>query len=62
VTTSGRADGAGLVAEPALAFAAGLADRLAVLDGRLYVESPRGGGTLVVAAIPLSAQAAEPRR
>jgi signal transduction histidine kinase len=32
----------------------GLADRLAVLDGRLRVESPADGGTLVVAAIPLS--------
>jgi signal transduction histidine kinase len=31
----------------------GLADRLAVLDGRLQVESPAGGGTLVDAAIPL---------
>jgi signal transduction histidine kinase len=46
-------DGSGLL---------GLADRLAVLHGRLYVESPRGGGTLVEAAIPLSVQAAEPRR
>jgi DNA-binding NarL/FixJ family response regulator/signal transduction histidine kinase len=34
----------------------GLADRLAVLDGRLDVESPADGGTLVVAAIPLTAQ------
>jgi signal transduction histidine kinase len=39
-----RAEGSGLV---------GLADRLAVLDGRLEVESPAGGGTLVDAAIPL---------
>ena len=28
-------------------------DRLAVLDGRLRVESPADGGTLVDAAIPL---------
>jgi signal transduction histidine kinase/ketosteroid isomerase-like protein len=39
-----RPEGSGLV---------GLADRLAVLDGRLRVESPAGGGTLVAAAIPL---------
>jgi PAS domain S-box-containing protein len=31
----------------------GLADRLAVLDGQLQVESPADGGTLVAAAIPL---------
>jgi len=39
-----RADGTGLV---------GLADRLAVLDGRLRVDSPPGQGTLVAADIPL---------
>jgi signal transduction histidine kinase len=39
-----RPDGTGLV---------GLADRLAVLDGELRVESPADGGTLVAAAIPL---------
>ena len=38
-----RLDGAGL---------GGLADRVAALDGRLQVESPSGGGTLVVANIP----------
>ena len=48
-----RPDGSGLV---------GLADRLAVLGGRLNVESPLGGGTVVAAAIPLSAQLAELRR
>jgi GAF domain-containing protein len=37
-------DGSGLI---------GLADRLAALDGRLRVESPVDGGTLVAAAIPL---------
>jgi signal transduction histidine kinase len=40
-----RPDGSGLL---------GLADRLAVLDGELRVESPAAGGTLVAAAIPLS--------
>ena len=32
----------------------GLADRLAALDGRLRVESPSDGGTLIAAAIPLA--------
>jgi signal transduction histidine kinase len=31
----------------------GLADRLAALDGRLRIESPADGGTLVAATIPL---------
>jgi signal transduction histidine kinase len=39
-----RPDGSGLL---------GLADRLAVLDGQLRVESPADGGTLVAAHIPL---------
>jgi signal transduction histidine kinase len=39
-----RQDGSGLQ---------GLRDRLAVLDGRLEIESPAGGGTLVTAAIPI---------
>jgi GAF domain-containing protein len=39
-----RPDGSGLV---------GLADRLAVLDGQLRVESPADGGTLVAAEIPI---------
>jgi signal transduction histidine kinase len=39
-----RPDGSGLV---------GLADRLAVLDGRLRVDSPADGGTLVAADIPV---------
>jgi len=38
-------DGTGLV---------GLSDRLAVLDGRLEVDSPPGGGTRLAAAIPLA--------
>jgi PAS domain S-box-containing protein len=40
-----RPDGSGLVR---------LADRLAVLDGRLRVESPLDGGTLVAADIPVA--------
>jgi signal transduction histidine kinase len=39
-----RPDGSGLL---------GLADRLAALDGQLRIESPEGGGTFVVADIPL---------
>jgi signal transduction histidine kinase len=39
-----RPEGSGLV---------GLADRVAALDGRLRVESPPSGGTLVSAVIPL---------
>jgi PAS domain S-box-containing protein len=41
-----RTDGSGLV---------GLADRLAALDGRLRIESPADGGTLVAAVIRLPA-------
>jgi PAS domain S-box-containing protein len=37
----------------------GLRDRLAALDGRLQVESPASGGTLVAAAIPIPASAIE---
>ena len=40
-----RPDGSGLV---------GLADRVAVLDGRLRVETPADGGTIVAADIPLA--------
>jgi signal transduction histidine kinase len=39
-----RTNGSGLL---------GLADRLAVLDGQLRVESPAGGGTLVAAEFAL---------
>jgi signal transduction histidine kinase len=35
----------------------GMEDRLAALDGRLTVESPPGGGTLVSASIPLRSSA-----
>ena len=31
----------------------GLADRMAVLGGRLHVESPAGAGTRVLAILPL---------
>ena len=34
----------------------GLADRVAVLDGSLRIESPRAGGTRVVAEIPLESK------
>jgi PAS domain S-box-containing protein len=43
-----RLDGSGFV---------GLADRLAVFDGQLRVESPADGGTLVAADIPIAAPA-----
>jgi PAS domain S-box-containing protein len=39
-----RTEGSGLI---------GVADRLAALDGRLRVDSPRDGGTLLAAEIPL---------
>ena len=39
-----RPEGGGLI---------GLADRLAVLDGQLRVESPADGGTMIAVAIPL---------
>jgi signal transduction histidine kinase len=47
-----RPDGSGLL---------GLADRLAAHHGRLRVESPAEGGTLVAAAIPISAATAVER-
>jgi signal transduction histidine kinase len=49
-----RDDGVG-GAKPGGSGLVGLADRLAVLDGRLRVESVAGGGTLVTADIPLPA-------
>ena len=45
-----RRDGSGLQ---------GLRDRLAALDGRLRIESPTDGGTLVTATIPIPASATE---
>jgi signal transduction histidine kinase len=47
-----RDDGIG-GARPGGSGFVGLADRLAVLDGQLRVESPTDGGTLVAADIPL---------
>jgi signal transduction histidine kinase len=47
-----RDDGVG-GAHPEGSGLLGLEDRLAVLDGRLEVESPAEGGTVVAAAIPL---------
>jgi signal transduction histidine kinase len=46
-----RDDGIG-GAQPGGSGLIGLADRLAVLDGSLRVESPAEGGTLIAAAIP----------
>ncbi|WP_196807472.1 GAF domain-containing protein [Candidatus Solirubrobacter pratensis] len=39
----------------------GLADRLAALDGTLDVETPAGGGTLIVATIPIPPSSAQSR-
>jgi signal transduction histidine kinase len=47
-----RDDGVG-GAQPGGSGLTGLADRLAAIDGRLRVESPAGGGTVVGAVIPL---------
>jgi signal transduction histidine kinase len=44
-----RPDGSGLL---------GVTDRLAALDGRLRLESPDDGGTLVEATIPVSGESA----
>ena len=48
-----RDDGIGGT-RPAGSGIVGLGDRLAALDGRLRVESPAHGGTVLAAAIPLS--------
>ena len=40
-------------AQPEGSGLVGLADRVAALDGRLRVESPENGGTLIAADIPL---------
>jgi len=48
-----RDDGVG-GARPEGSGFVGLADRLAVLDGELRVDSPTDGGTIVIAVIPLS--------
>jgi PAS domain S-box-containing protein len=47
-----RPDGSGLV---------GLTDRLAVLNGRLRVDSPAGRGTLVTATIPVREEEPQPQ-
>jgi PAS domain S-box-containing protein len=56
-----RDDGMG-GARPEGSGLTGLADRLAVLDGRLRVESPADGGTMVEATIPLPGSLAESPR
>ncbi|MDX6657185.1 MAG: hypothetical protein QOH62_1978, partial [Solirubrobacteraceae bacterium] len=38
----------------------GMADRLAVLDGQLRIESPADGGTLIAAEFPLTGQQTRP--
>jgi signal transduction histidine kinase len=48
-----RDDGVG-GAQPEGSGLVGLADRVAALDGRLQVETPSGGGTLITAAIPVA--------
>jgi PAS domain S-box-containing protein len=50
-----RDDGAGGAQEVPGSGLAGLADRVAALDGELTVDSPPGGGTRLVAEIPLGA-------
>ena len=42
-------------AQPAGSGLSGIRDRLPVLDGRLRIDSPAGGGTLVGSVIPLAA-------
>jgi signal transduction histidine kinase len=55
-----RDDGVG-GAQPEGSGLVGLGDRLAALDGRLRVESPPGGGTLVAADIPCPSLASSDR-
>jgi PAS domain S-box-containing protein len=50
-----RDDGIG-GADPSGHGLVGMGDRVTALGGRLEVESPAGGGTLVAAALPLSAR------
>jgi signal transduction histidine kinase len=45
-------DGVGGAGRNGSSGLAGLSDRVAALDGRLLVDSPRGGGTRLVAEIP----------
>ena len=50
-----RDDGVGGAKQDKGSGLIGLHDRAAALDGRLRVESPPGGGTLIVATLPLPA-------
>jgi signal transduction histidine kinase len=51
----------GAVAEPSGGSGlAGLADRVAAVGGSLEVESPAGGGTRIVAQLPLGDRVSEP--
>ena len=52
-----RDDGIG-GADPGGHGLVGISDRVAALGGRLSLESPAGGGTLVAAALPFSASRA----
>jgi signal transduction histidine kinase/uncharacterized protein YoaH (UPF0181 family) len=45
-----RADGSGLI---------GLADRVAAVDGRLRIESPANGGTVIAASLPCGRRCAD---
>jgi signal transduction histidine kinase len=46
-------DGSGGAALDAGSGLLGLRDRAAALDGELQVESPRGGGTVITATLPI---------
>ena len=50
-----RDDGAG-GADPDGHGLVGMRDRVTTLGGRLEIESPAGGGTLVAATLPVSAR------
>jgi signal transduction histidine kinase len=47
-----RDDGSG-GADPEGHGLVGIGDRVAALGGRLRIDSPRGGGTVLVAELPL---------
>jgi signal transduction histidine kinase len=61
--TDGRAvvavadDGVGGADQEAGSGLRGLCDRVAALDGRLYVSSPPGEGTVVIAEMPIASRA-----
>jgi signal transduction histidine kinase len=48
-----RDDGVG-AADPGGPGLTGISDRAAALGGSLHIESPRAGGTVVVAELPLT--------